>query len=43
MMKQLGKGKMPALPGQPQVQNGPGRTSKTRKKKKKSKKSRSRR
>jgi signal recognition particle subunit SRP54 len=43
MMKQLGKGKMPALPGQPQVQNGPGRTSKSKRKKKKSKKSRSRR
>jgi signal recognition particle subunit SRP54 len=42
MMKQLGKGKMPALPGQPQVQNGPARTSKSRRKKK-SKKSRSRR
>ncbi len=42
MMKQMGKGKMPALPGKPQVQNGPARTSKS-KRKKKSKKSRSRR
>ena len=42
MMKQMGKGKMPALPGQPQVQNGPARKSKS-KRKKKSKKSRSRR
>ena len=41
MMKQMGKGKMPTLPGQPQVQNGPGRTSKSKRKKKK--KSRSRR
>jgi signal recognition particle subunit SRP54 len=41
MMKQIGKGKMPALPGQPQVQNGPARTSKSKRKKKK--KSRSRR
>jgi signal recognition particle subunit SRP54 len=36
MMKQLGKGKMPALPGQPQGQNGPTRSA-TKKKKKKSK------
>jgi signal recognition particle subunit SRP54 len=41
MMKQLGKGKMPALPGQP-VQNGPTRSA-TKKKKGKRKKSRSRR
>ena len=26
MMKQMGKGKMPALPGQPQGQNGPTRS-----------------
>jgi len=42
MMKQLGKGKMPALPGAPQGQNGPGRSA-TKKKKSKRKKSRSRR
>jgi signal recognition particle subunit SRP54 len=42
MMKQLGKGKMPALPGAPQGQNGP-RRSATKKKKSKRKKSRSRR
>jgi signal recognition particle subunit SRP54 len=42
MMKQMGKGKMPTLPGQPQVQNGPARTTKS-KRKKKSKKSKSRR
>jgi signal recognition particle subunit SRP54 len=42
MMKQLGKGKMPALPGQPQPQNGPGRSA-TKKKKSKRKKSKSRR
>ena len=42
MMKQLGKGKMPALPGAPQVQNGPTRSA-TKKKKSKRKKSRSRR
>jgi signal recognition particle subunit SRP54 len=41
MMKQIGKGKMPALPGQPQLQNGPARPSKSKRKKKK--KSRSRR
>jgi signal recognition particle subunit SRP54 len=40
MMKQLGKGKMPALPGQPQGQNGPGRSA-TKKKKSKRKKSKS--
>jgi signal recognition particle subunit SRP54 len=34
MMKQIGKGKMPALPGQPQVQNGPARKSKSKRKKK---------
>jgi signal recognition particle subunit SRP54 len=42
MMKQLGKGKMPALPGQPQGQNGPTRSA-TKKKKSKRKKSKSRR
>src|SRR4029079_8114036 len=42
MMKQLGKGKMPALPGQPQAQAGPGRSA-TKKKKSKRKKSKSRR
>jgi signal recognition particle subunit SRP54 len=42
MMKQLGKGKMPALPGAPQGQTGPGRSA-TKKKKSKRKKSRSRR
>jgi signal recognition particle subunit SRP54 len=40
MMKQLGKGKMPALPGEPQGQNGPGRSA-TKKKKSKRKKSKS--
>jgi signal recognition particle subunit SRP54 len=34
MMKQMGKGKMPTLPGQPQVQNGPARKSKNKRKKK---------
>jgi signal recognition particle subunit SRP54 len=43
MMKQLGKGKMPALPGQPQGQNGPGRSATKKKKKSKRKKSKSRR
>jgi signal recognition particle subunit SRP54 len=43
MMKQLGKGKLPALPGMPQVQNGPARPSATKKRKSKRKKSRSRR
>jgi signal recognition particle subunit SRP54 len=43
MMKQLGKGKMPALPGQPQVQNGPGRSATKKKKSKRKKKSKSRR
>ena len=42
MMKQMSKGKMPALPGAPQGQNGPGRSA-TKKKKSKRKKSRSRR
>src|SRR3954471_6852784 len=42
MMKQLGKGKMPALPGAPQAQNGPTRSA-TKKKKSKRKKSKSRR
>ncbi len=42
MMKQLGKGKMPALPGAPQGQNGPTRSA-TKKKKSKRKKSKSRR
>ena len=40
MMKQLGKGKMPALPGAPQGQNGPTRSA-TKKKKKKSKRKKS--
>jgi signal recognition particle subunit SRP54 len=40
MMKQVGKGKMPALPGEPQGQNGPGRSA-TKKKKSKRKKSKS--
>jgi signal recognition particle subunit SRP54 len=43
MMKQLGKGKMPALPGAPQAQNGPTRSATKKKKKSKRKKSRSRR
>jgi signal recognition particle subunit SRP54 len=46
MMKQLGKGKMPALPGMPgapQEQNGPTRSATKKKKKSKRKKSRSRR
>jgi signal recognition particle subunit SRP54 len=44
MMKQLGKGKMPTLPGAPQAQSGPGRPSATKKRKsKRKKKSRSRR
>ena len=42
MMKQMSKGKMPALPGAPQGQNGPTRSA-TKKKKSKRKKSRSRR
>jgi signal recognition particle subunit SRP54 len=42
MMKAMGKGKMPALPGAPQGQNGPGRSA-TKKKKSKRKKSKSRR
>src|SRR4051812_9515764 len=42
MMKQMGKGKMPSLPGAPQVQNGPTRSA-TKKKKSKRKKSKSRR
>jgi signal recognition particle subunit SRP54 len=41
MVKQLGKGKMPALPGQP-VQNGPARSA-TKKRKSKRKKKRTRR
>jgi signal recognition particle subunit SRP54 len=41
MMKQLGKGKLPALPGQP-GQNGPGRSATKKKKKSKRKKSKSR-
>jgi signal recognition particle subunit SRP54 len=43
MMKQLGKGKMPALPGMPQGQDGPPRPKSNRKKKSKRKKSKSRR
>jgi signal recognition particle subunit SRP54 len=39
MMKQLGKGKMPALPGQPAGHNGPSRSAtKKRKSKRKNKK-----
>jgi hypothetical protein len=37
MMKQLSKGKLPALPGQP-VQNGPSRSATKKKKKSKRKK-----
>jgi signal recognition particle subunit SRP54 len=46
MMKQLGKGKMPALPGMegmPQGQHGPTRSATKKKKSKRKKKSRSRR
>ena len=43
MMKQMGKGKMPALPGQPHGQNGPTRSATKKKKKSKRKKSKSRR
>jgi hypothetical protein len=43
MMKQMGKGKMPALPGQPAMQNGPSRSATKKKKSKRKKKSRSRR
>jgi signal recognition particle subunit SRP54 len=43
MMKQLGKGKLPALPGQPQLQNGPTRSATKKKKSKRKKKSKSRR
>ena len=43
MMKQLGKGKMPALPGQPEGQNGPTRSATKKKKTKRKKRSRSRR
>jgi signal recognition particle subunit SRP54 len=46
MMKQLGKGKMPALPGMPGVpegQNGPTRSATKKKKSKRKKKSKSRR
>jgi signal recognition particle subunit SRP54 len=43
MMKQLGKGKMPALPGQPQGQNGPTRSATKKKKSKRKKKPKSRR
>jgi signal recognition particle subunit SRP54 len=39
MMKQLGKGKLPALPGQP-VQNGPSRSATKKKKSKRKKKTR---
>jgi signal recognition particle subunit SRP54 len=42
MMKQLGKGKMPALPGQLPAQNGPTRSATKKKKKSKRKKSKSR-
>jgi signal recognition particle subunit SRP54 len=46
MMKQIGKGKMPALPGQPGVpqgQNGPSRSATKKRKSKRKKKSKSRR
>jgi signal recognition particle subunit SRP54 len=43
MMKQLGKGKLPALPGQLPGQNGPTRSATKKKKSKRKKKSRSRR
>jgi signal recognition particle subunit SRP54 len=46
MMKQLGKGKMPALPGMPglpESQNGPTRSATKKKKSKRKKKSKSRR
>ena len=43
MMKQLGKGKIPALPGQPEGQNGPTRSATKKKKTKRKKRSRSRR
>ncbi len=46
MMKQLGKGKMPALPGQPGLaagQNGPSRSATKKRKSKRKKKSKSRR
>jgi signal recognition particle subunit SRP54 len=40
MMKQLGKGKMPALPGQPAGQNGPSRSATKKRKAKRKKKTR---
>ena len=40
MMKQLGKGKLPALPGQVPVQNGPSRSATKKKKSKRKKKTR---
>jgi signal recognition particle subunit SRP54 len=40
MMKQLGKGKMPALPGQPAGHNGPSRSSTKKRKSKRKKKTR---
>jgi signal recognition particle subunit SRP54 len=43
LMKQLGKGKMPALPGQPQGLSGPGRSATKKRKSKRKKKSKSRR
>jgi signal recognition particle subunit SRP54 len=43
MMKQLGKGKLPALPGQPQGKNGPARSATKKRKSKRKKKSKSRR
>jgi signal recognition particle subunit SRP54 len=43
MMKQLGKGKLPALPGELPGQNGPTRSATKKKKSKRKKKSRSRR
>jgi signal recognition particle subunit SRP54 len=40
MMKQLGKGKMPALPGQPAGQNGPSRSATKKQRRKRKKKTR---
>jgi hypothetical protein len=40
MMKQLGKGKMPTLPGQPAGHNGPSRSATKKRKSKRKKKTR---